>query len=103
MNKKILGIALVLLVIFAVGAIYAQVCVISTVQITGFETKVVTFTNNSEKAEKVRVEVKWKNPEGSREWEQPVPGGTKTKSGKFTPGTVTWTAPGTIYSIKECF
>jgi len=106
MNKKILVIALVLLVLFAVGVIYAQVCVISTVQITGFETKVVTFTNNSEKAETVRVEVKWKNPEGSREWAQPVPGGTNQKQGNrtiFVPGKVSWTAPGTIYSIKECF
>jgi P pilus assembly chaperone PapD len=104
MKKKrlFICIAILLLTFIAVGTAVAQVCVISSVVITGFETKTVTFTNNSEKAETVRVEVKWRNPDGSREWAQPVPAGS-TRNKKFTAGTVTYNTPGTIYSIKECF
>jgi len=109
MKKKKLGIVLVLLVLFAVGVIYAQqVCVISTVQITGFGTKTVTFTNNSTNPETVRVRVEWTNPDGFREWGQPVRAGTNRTDAYgrvtgFTPGVETWTAPGTITGIRECF
>ena len=101
MNKKTLGIVLVLLFVLAVGVVVAQVCVISTVQITGFNTKVVTFTNTSTKPETVRVRVEWTNPNGYKEWAQPVPAGT-TRGRTFTPGVITWDAPGTIIGINEC-
>ena len=109
--KKIFCIVLILLFVLAVGAVVAQVCVISTVQITGWNTKTVTFTNTSTKEEKVKVRVEWTDPVGWREWQQTVPGGRNVTSTSgtprrttttFIPGTVTWTAPGTITGINEC-
>ena len=106
MNKKMLIIALALLTVFTVGAIFAQVCVISAVRITGYGTTTVTFTNDSTQPQFVRIEVKWDDNQYTREFGRTVPAGRNIGTGrnqKFEPGVLTESIPGIISSIKECF
>ena len=106
MQKRTLVFALVLFALFSVGAIYAQVCVISSVQITGYGSSTVTFTNNSTESQFVRVEVKWDNNNYTREFGRTVPAGKYVGTGRnqtFVPGTLTESIPGIISSIRECF
>ena len=109
MKKKVI-IFLIVLCVFATGAIFAQVCVISTVRITGWGTNTALFENHSTEPQFVMVEVKWDNNLYSRQFGITVPAGrnvptsnARNATTRFEPGRDTWTAPGIISSIKECF
>jgi len=107
MKKKAIVIATALLVLFAVGVVFAQVCVISTVTVGGYGTKTLTFKNNSTEPQFVRIEVKWDDNKYSREFGKTVRAGfwinEGKKTAKFYPGEDTEKVDGIISSIKECF
>jgi hypothetical protein len=103
MSKKTFVIALVFLTVLTVGVIYAQVCVISSVIVSGYYTNTVTFTNNSTTEQFVKVEVRWDG--GGTIFGITVPAGYNTGSGRnarFVPGTATRQVAGTINFINEC-
>jgi len=108
MNKRKLFVAIVILAIFSVGVIYAQVCYIGPVTVTGVFTNTVTFTNNSDKAELVRVEVVFTNSdgiEGKTQFGVNVPPRSNTGTANrpnWVAGVETRTMPGMIISINEC-
>ena len=100
-----LGIALVFLVVFAVGVIYAQVCVIKDVRITGWGTRTAVFENHSTEAQNVRVEIFWDDGKYSRDFGLKIDAGKYEVQGRnrvFVPGRDTWDAPGIISNIREC-
>ena len=108
MKKRKLFIAIVILTVFSIGVIYAQVCYIGPVTVTGVFTNTVTFTNNSDKAEFVRVEVVFTNSdglEGRTQFGVNVPARRNTGTANrpnWEAGIVTRTMPGMIISINEC-
>jgi len=107
MNRKIFGIVLAMLVFLTIaGTVFAQVCVIRDVRITGWGTRTVVFENDSTTPQPVRVEVSWDEGKFSREFGMTIPAATFEGRGnnrRLVPGRDYWTAPGIISNIRECF
>ncbi|GHT89568.1 hypothetical protein FACS1894137_18950 [Spirochaetia bacterium] len=104
MKKKRLLLSLV--VLFAISAtVFAQVCIVRSVTVSGYGTNTVTFINNGFNATYVKVEVKWDNEKYSRIFGRDVPAGHNEGTGKnlrFIPGKLEEPVGGLISSINEC-